>query len=114
MSAVDNTKQGDQEPEEKDSLRTRTDPEDERRVEIGFIPYQIEAPEHLAGFPRNILFVKGPGGGRNVLWPRLLLPRPRQLRRGRGDEEDGLLSEGEQRVFDDGDLQEEDGRVGDV
>jgi hypothetical protein len=58
MSAVDNTKQGDQEPEERDSLITGTDP-DKGRVEIGFIPYQLEAPPHLAGFPRNILFVKG-------------------------------------------------------
>jgi len=33
-------------------------PENEGHVEIGFIPYQIEAPAHLAGFPRNILFAK--------------------------------------------------------
>jgi hypothetical protein len=28
-------------------------------VEIGFVPYQLESPPHLAGFPRNILIVKG-------------------------------------------------------
>jgi len=60
MSAVDHAKQGNQEQRErKDSLRTGNNSNNERRVEIGFIPYQIEAPEHLAGFPRNIVFVKG-------------------------------------------------------
>ena len=36
-----------------------------RRDEIGFIPYKIETPAHLAGFPRNILFAReqAPDGG---------------------------------------------------
>ena len=39
--------------------------EPKRREEIGFIPYQIETPAHLAGFPRNILFAReqAPDGG---------------------------------------------------
>jgi len=59
MSAVDDAKQGDQEqPKKRGSIRTGLRPENIGRVEIGFIPYQLEAPPHLAGFPRNILFAK--------------------------------------------------------
>ena len=60
MSAVDdNTKQRDQEqPTKEGSFGVVNRPENERRVAIGFIPYRLESPAHVAGFPRNILFVK--------------------------------------------------------
>jgi hypothetical protein len=59
MSVVDDTKHGDQEQPKKGVIKIGVRPENEGRVEIGFIPYQLESPPHLAGFPRNILFAKG-------------------------------------------------------
>src|SRR5437762_8729747 len=58
MSAVDDHTRQDEDPRKKGSFRIVNTPENQGRVEIGFIPYQIEAPAHLAGFPRNILFAK--------------------------------------------------------
>jgi hypothetical protein len=46
----DHTMQRDaEEPKKQGSIRIGVRPENRGRVEIGFIPYKIEEPPHLAG-----------------------------------------------------------------